>query len=146
MRSNVLASLVVTAGLAMPLIYGCAHVNQSLGDGDVVLAQSAPASAPVNVCEGASRIPDGWVVTDESHNSSCEYPGSKTVTGRMFQIESDASAKESLTPMTVCADADVPLGFVVTAFSRAPNKCSIITRTPNAPNDHMVKSIRYVRP
>jgi len=144
MRSKVFASLIVPAGLVVSLIYARAHFKQSLGD--VVLAQSAPASAPVNVCEGASRIPDGWVVTDESHNSSCEYPGSKTVTGRMFQIESDASAKENLAPMTVCADADVPLGFVVTAFSKAPNKCPIITQTPNAPNDHMVKTIRYVRP
>jgi hypothetical protein len=144
MRSNVFASLVIPAGVAMSLIYGCAHFKQS--PGDVVLAQSAPATAPVNVCEGASRIPDGWVVTDESHNSSCEYPGSNPVTGRMFQIESDASAKESLTPMTVCADADVPFGFVVTAFGRAPNKCSIVAHTPNAPNDHMVKTIQYVRP
>jgi hypothetical protein len=145
MRSNVFASLVVPAGFAVSLIYG-GHFKQSLGD--VVLAQSAPAPAPapVNICEGASIIPDGWVVTDEAHNSSCEYPGSKTVTGRMLQIDSDASAKQNLTPMTVCADAQVPLGFVVTAFGRAPNKCSIIAQTPNAPNDHMVKTIRYVRP
>ena len=77
MRSNVLASFVVTAGLPMSLIYGCAHFKQSLGDGDVVLAQSAPSSAPVNVCEGASRIPDGWVVTDESHTARANIPVQK---------------------------------------------------------------------
>jgi hypothetical protein len=144
MKSRILSLFVVAAGLAVSLIYVGGHFKRSFSD--AVLAQSAPAPVSVNVCEGASRIPDGWVVTDESHNSSCEYPGSKTVTGRMLQIDSDASAKQNLTPMTVCADADVPHGFVVTAFSKAPNKCSIITQTPNAPNDHMVKTIRYVGP
>jgi hypothetical protein len=56
------------------------------------------------------------------------------------------NAKKNFTPMTVCADVDVPFGFVVMAFGKAPNKCSIITQTPNAPNDHMVKTIRYVHP
>jgi hypothetical protein len=144
MKSNVFASLVVPAGLAMSLIYAGSHFKQSLGD--VVLAQSA-TTRTVNICEGASEIPDGWVVTDETVDSSCQYPGSKTVTGRMLQIESYASAKRNLTPMTICADANVPLGFVVTSFGKAPNnKCSTITQSPNPPNDHMVKTIRYVHP
>jgi hypothetical protein len=103
----------------MSLTYVGGHFERSFSD--AVLAQSAPAPVPVNVCEGASRVPDGWVVTDESQSSSCEYPGSRTVTGRMLQIESDGSAKKNLSPMTVCADADVPHGFVVTSFSKAPN-------------------------
>jgi hypothetical protein len=53
MRSKVFASLIVPAGLVVSLIYACAHFKQSLGDGDVVLAQSAPVQKQLRA--GCSR-------------------------------------------------------------------------------------------
>jgi hypothetical protein len=38
----------------------------------------------------------------------------------------------------------VPLGFIVTGFANATNKCFLNTQTPNVPGNMMVKTIRYL--
>jgi hypothetical protein len=111
---------------------------------NIVLAQMAPTPSAFSMCEGATEIPTGWIATDERHAITCAYPLSTTVTQRMLVIESYASAQKNLTPMTVCADARVPPGFIVTGFARTPDKCRALTIQPGSPGDLMVKTIRYL--
>jgi hypothetical protein len=63
---------------------------------NVVFAQVAPSPSPRPMCEGATPIPPGWVVTNEYGSPDCLYPG---VNGRLLVIESIANAKKQGLPM-----------------------------------------------
>jgi hypothetical protein len=108
-----------------------------------VFAQPAPTPSQHDMCEGASPIPSGYVITNEVGSPQCNYP-TPGVTGRMLTIR---VPKYMPPPLTICADAPVPSGYIVTAFAASPGHCRLITSTPNGtPGDQMIKTLQAVGP
>jgi len=135
MNTRSLVRFVLGASLVMLAVFARNSPTQ---------AQFAPIPAPLNMCEGASSIPNGYVTTNEGVNQACSYPG---ISGRMLTVESYLQAQKNGTQMTVCADAAVPAGFIVLGFSQSPGRCNLLATDPNATaGDHMVKTIRYPLP
>jgi hypothetical protein len=108
-----------------------------------VFAQNAPTPGNLYMCEGATGIPGGWVIVNEVGNEQCRYSGPGTpTTGRLLTLR----VPKYMPPNpTICADAGVPAGYVVTGFASSSGKCLLITSDPNAtPGDAMVKTLQQV--
>jgi hypothetical protein len=102
-------------------------------------AQMAPTPPTIYMCEGASTIPSGYVITNEVGAGQCVYPG---ITGRLLTVQ---VPKYMPPPLTICADAPVPAGYVVNGFASSPGKCNLITSTPGTtPGNAMTKTIQAV--
>jgi hypothetical protein len=133
MKVRLFAALTAIAVCVAPLICIGAKWEPK------VFAQMAPTPGTISMCEGASPIPNGWVITNEVGSSQCVYPG---VTGRLLTIQVPQYMPP---PLTICADAPVPAGYVVNGFFSSRNKCLFTAPTPStAPGNAMTKTIQAV--
>jgi hypothetical protein len=135
MKIRLFATLTAIAVCIALLIYISAKWEPK------VFAQMAPTPGTIYMCEGASPIPNGWVITNEVGSNQCAYPAAG-VTGRQLTIQVPQYMPP---PLTICADAPVPAGYVVNGFEPSPNKCNFISSTPGGtPGNAMTKNIQAV--
>jgi hypothetical protein len=115
---------------------------------DLSLAQPyAPSPiTKMKMCEGATAVPGDWITTDEQIDQVCSFPPSSSVTGRMLTIETLKSLGTSA-QFTICADAPVPIGYVVVAFGKVAGKCNLAAGDPNlATGNNFTKTLMLVPP
>jgi hypothetical protein len=84
-----------------------------------------------NMCTTGGPIPTGWIQISETDNPNCTSPSG--VAGRMMQLVNYAKDKPFATE-TVCSDAVVPSGWIVTSFSHN-TQCAY---AGSATNDSMI--------
>ena len=109
------------------------YVNsQLIREGLAPIEQEAPAPAPLLLCEGSTKIPTGYVIADEQEDTNECPPVSFFNSVRKLTL---LLPRYMTPPITVCADSPVPAGYIATSYVQTPNKCRVITQTPNQPGD-----------